>query len=143
MRQWWMVLLVGLLGASVGVASSVPAPSGWQRPSPFKELRFYYQPYETSGIACQHEELETSHDYFVKCGEREFDVHFFARPHRHPQQDSLEILMMVLQRKKLGKPHTSTVSVWVFSGKGNESQNLLVSLGVENDTASLDVRATF
>lgn len=107
---------------------------------PFKDIQFYYQPYEDAGTSCKFSKLEASHDYLVYCGQHEFSVHFFARPYKLQRQDATEILLMLTDLKAKSNA-SNTVSVWVKNAKGSETQEVFVSLGVQKDTASLDVRA--
>jgi hypothetical protein len=109
---------------------------------PFKEITFFLQPYEQAGTQCKFTKLEASHDYMVYCSSYEFTVHFLARPYRQPTQEAVEILMMVSENTKNKITDSSTVSVWVKNSKGSDTQNILVSLGVFKETASLDVRVT-
>lgn len=110
---------------------------------PFEDITFFLQPHEEAGTHCKFTKLEASHDYIVYCGSYEFSVHFLARPYRQPTQEAFEVLMMVNENTNNKTTEASSVSVWVKNSKGSETQNMLVSLGVLKETASLEVRVTF
>lgn len=138
-RVFW-VLVVGIMTAFQMEAATFDKKSFKEGVIPFKDITFFLQPYEEAGTACKFTKLEASHDYVVYCGPHEFSVHFFARPYRQPTQEAFEILMMVSEISNRQSTESATVSVWVMNSKGSEMQNILVSLGVFKNTASLDVR---
>lgn len=110
---------------------------------PFQGLTFFLQPYESEGTACKFEQRVKSDDYIVYCEKQKYSVHFFIRPFTHPKQESIEILLMLTDITNPAiASQPSMVSVWVKSSKGSEAQSVLVSMGVQNGTASLDIRAT-
>lgn len=113
-------------------------------PTTLKNLRFTYQPYETAASNCSFEFEAETNDFLVTCDKHQFQVHFFARPHMQLKQKALEIFVMC-HRQTLKKEATSYYSTnfWIFTSKASEFNNAMIGLGVDNDTASLDIRFDF
>lgn len=119
-----------------------------------KDLKFTYQPNESAALPCKFTFDPSMNDYKVQCADHIFDVHFYVRPYSHPKSKSLEVLYICQRVKKtlqtqapkefatdatIINSHWSS-SFWIHSNKESQIESMLVSVGVDNDTASLDAR---
>lgn len=106
---------------------------------PNYKMSFFYQPHESAGTDCSYSESTQPHGYLVKCGNKQFRIHHFARPHLNSKQLSWEVLYWVTNLTATPKVENVGTSLWVKADLQSQLQEFKLGQSVDNDTATLDL----
>jgi len=106
---------------------------------PNYKMNFFYQPHESAGTDCTYSEGTQPHGFHVKCGQKQFRIHHFARPHLNSKQLSWEVLYWVTNLSTTATSENVGTSLWVKADPQSQLQEFKLGQSVDNDTATLDL----
>lgn len=107
---------------------------------PDSNMRFRYQPVEMAATECTHKRIRDLPDWRVLCGEKEFVAHVVIHEYQRETEPrtTYEILYWVTDRNH-PEPRFHSGTNRIRLKKATSLDSLVLSQGVENDYASLEL----